>query len=773
MQDQPSRAAPSADNGPPQRSMYENSHSGTDTVKESPTPWNALVDRGANGCIAGRDMRVIERTERTIDLSGIDDHTVRNLTIVSAGGVVRTQKGDVVLVVHQAADMTRDSKTILSCGQMEHFGCTVNEKPKQVSGRTPYIMTIEGYKFPITIRKGLPYLQMRPYRDTDWENLPHVAITSPQTWNPAVMDSTVKEQWYQKQPQQLEAVVATPIDPEGNLKEDLEDNGDDDGSDRNHQAIDRGMVRSHFTETILDEMNDGYIICEADGELYDIDYDMDAHGEYYGFEKPSIECFPTTRASTRKSTQKSRERRKSRRRGNQKKIPQATPVTVPEMLDDDEPPELVKRQGTSSSDSESDEEPRTDSNNPARTMEVPSQFARPSKRNLERYTKYFPGANVNSIRKTFDATTQLGTRGAVKGMNLRNRIVAPNPVLNIPRRNEDVATDTLYSDTPAVDDGSTAAQFFIGRKSQFRTVSPMGPSDKNFPNALMDQIRRYGAMDRLVSDNARAEISARVKEILRTLVIDDWQSEPYKGNQNYSERGWRDTKTRTNNLLNFSGAPPEVWLLALMYVCFVQNHTAFDSLNGRTPTEWLLGYTPDIMVLLQFHFWEPVFYAKYDGKFPGDSTECLGRFVGIAENVGNAMTFKVLTENNKVICRSVIRSALSKGGHDNKRAKDKAPNLAPPLIEHDGRVNKEKTISPIREAPGKVVPETVEEGNSDTEDNVTTNAKRTFIHKAKEDILYSKREKAVEEGKPLPVVDISRLLGRTFINNPDDEGVQL
>jgi hypothetical protein len=44
--------------------------------------WSALIDRGANGCIAGREMKVIETTMRTIDLSGIDDHTVRNLTIV-------------------------------------------------------------------------------------------------------------------------------------------------------------------------------------------------------------------------------------------------------------------------------------------------------------------------------------------------------------------------------------------------------------------------------------------------------------------------------------------------------------------------------------------------------------------------------------------------------------------------------------------------------------------------------------------------------------------
>ena len=58
------------------------------STKESQRQWAALVDRGANGGIAGRDTRVIEPLEDWIDLSGIDNHTVRNLRLVQAGGVV-------------------------------------------------------------------------------------------------------------------------------------------------------------------------------------------------------------------------------------------------------------------------------------------------------------------------------------------------------------------------------------------------------------------------------------------------------------------------------------------------------------------------------------------------------------------------------------------------------------------------------------------------------------------------------------------------------------
>ena len=55
--------------------------------------WCALVDRGANGGISGDDSRVIWRTKIYIDLSGVDDHTVRNLELVTAGGVVESNKG--------------------------------------------------------------------------------------------------------------------------------------------------------------------------------------------------------------------------------------------------------------------------------------------------------------------------------------------------------------------------------------------------------------------------------------------------------------------------------------------------------------------------------------------------------------------------------------------------------------------------------------------------------------------------------------------------------
>jgi hypothetical protein len=80
----------------------------------------------------------------------------------------------------------------------------------------------------------------------------------------------------------------------------------------------------------------------------------------------------------------------------------------------------------------------------------------------------------------------------------------------------------------------------------------------------------------------------------------------------------------------------------------------------------MTGETPDISNLLQFKFFEPVYYYDPSVPFPA-SKECLGHFVGIAENVGDSMTFRVLTDvTQEIIARSTIRSATI-GDTVNKR----------------------------------------------------------------------------------------------------------
>ena len=188
--------------------------------------------------------------------------------------------------------------------------------------------------------------------------------------------------------------------------------------------------------------------------------------------------------------------------------------------------------------------------------------------------------------------------------------------MNVVRRNEPVATDTIWADVPAVDNGALGAQFFCGTQTLFCDVFEVR-TDADSVHTLEDVIRKRGAMDVLVSDRARAEISKAVKRILRHLCIDDWQSKPQYHHQNPAEQCYRWVKESCNRVMNTTGAPDYTWLLALQYVCFVGNRTAKESLKWRTPFEALSGSTPDISAILRFKFWEPVF-VKYEDSHGGN-----------------------------------------------------------------------------------------------------------------------------------------------------------
>jgi hypothetical protein len=107
---------------------------------------------------------------------------------------------------------------------------------------------------------------------------------------------------------------------------------------------------------------------------------------------------------------------------------------------------------------------------------------------------------------------------------------ARNPATNVPRRDEPMATDTIQSDTPAINGGEKYAQFFVGVHSLLSDVHGM-KSPASFPGVLTDQIIDRRAPTKLISDSAKVEISMAVRDILCTYGISSWQSEPYHQHQ--------------------------------------------------------------------------------------------------------------------------------------------------------------------------------------------------------------------------------------------------
>eukprot|EP00957_Ditylum_brightwellii_P085880 6533147-Ditylum_brightwellii.AAC.1 len=83
------------------------------------------------------------------------------------------------------------------------------------------------------------------------------------------------------------------------------------------------------------------------------------------------------------------------------------------------------------------------------------------------------------------------------------------------------------------------------------------------------------------------------------------------------------------------------------------NFTALESIGWITPHQACFRTTPDISTLLQYQFYQPIYYSDQEA-FPTTS-ECMGHWLGVAENKGDTLTYWILADNKQVLACSLIR----------------------------------------------------------------------------------------------------------------------
>ena len=158
-------------------------------AKASQAKHGSLVDRAANGGLAGSDVRVLSRSSRKCTVTGIDSHEVQGLDVVQCAAIVETNHSMVNLIMNEYACYGK-GQTIHSSGQIEWFKNSVDDRSVQVGGKQR-IFTIDGYAMPLVCRGGLMYLSLlgKP-SDEDLERYPSVHLTGPHEWDPSVLDYT-------------------------------------------------------------------------------------------------------------------------------------------------------------------------------------------------------------------------------------------------------------------------------------------------------------------------------------------------------------------------------------------------------------------------------------------------------------------------------------------------------------------------------------------------------------------------------------------------------
>jgi hypothetical protein len=538
-----------------------------------------LCDSGANGGVMSKEnCIVIEYVENaSVNLTGVGRIAVGGLPIGTTASVMKTDdEGEIIGLMPQSAIM-ETGESILSKGQIEHFGAIVDDRPRRNGGRQA-IITGEGYTIPIHIRDGLPRIDMRKPTQEEFDMLPHVFLTSDTPWDPRVLDEEYEESFHDSLMEDPEVIARREA--------------------RDPRVDNHGFLRSRDEYQVLFDAQDRFIqenspsVFPEDDEIY---FDaqctavkiLDPYGEY--------------------ST--------------------------------DEPQAYVSKLERAAN----------------RLLSIFPNRLRRQFPHLDALKPYFGWASNEKIKQMLDNTTQ-HYRGVVH-YPFRKHFKSRFPAANVPRRNEWVATDTFFCDTPAADDGipghagATMMQLYLGLQSGHVCGYPM-TSEKQIPETLEETIRKVGAPVGLMSDQAKAELHGRSKDLLRMYEIDDRQSEAEYQHQNPAERKIQDVKKTMNSIMDRTGCPSRWWLLAGLFTISLMN--VLPNSNGLIPDSVVTAQQTDVSKFMHFHFWQEVFVESHR---KGEKEE-LARWCYPADNVGDALTYWVLLDKSEtLVTRSNVRPA--------------------------------------------------------------------------------------------------------------------
>jgi hypothetical protein len=374
-----------------------------------------LIDHGANGGIAGSDCCIIKEMSCCVNIEGINNHVMEKCPIITAGTITNLNQGPVILIMNQYA-LSGKGTSIHSSPQMEWYDIDVDDKSMKVGGKQQ-LQTVDGYTIPLNVQRGLPYLDMHPYTDKEWEELPHIHITHEEDWDPSVLDheQSNDHDWYDQQP-------STPLlfpmfDEHGDLRHCIEAH-----TSRASDNIRDNVVRVEDSEDAI--FMDARCDLIEDGD--EISPDLNESMEWCLYQA-NLHCLVHS----------------------------------------------VDAQ---------------DSNNhfiphhPCTTL--------PSDHDYEALKPCFAWLPSDIIRKTFSETMQYARLPF--NTVLRKCYKSPNPALNIMCCSEPIATDTIQSDTPAINGRETYAQIFVGTCSLVTDMYGM-KSPAQFPGTLADNIMQHGA----------------------------------------------------------------------------------------------------------------------------------------------------------------------------------------------------------------------------------------------------------------------------------------
>jgi hypothetical protein len=138
-------------------------------------------------------------------------------------------------------------------------------------------------------------------------------------------------------------------------------------------------------------------------------------------------------------------------------------------------------------------------------------------------------------------------------------------------------------------------------------------------------------------------------------------------------------------------SPNRLWDYCGEWVTAIHRLTAHDipSLHDRVPCKAVESNTSDISEYAKFDRYQYVWYHDPAVQFPEDPKK-LGRWIGVADDVGSLMTFWILPASCRVLARLTVFT-LSQDEMDDPQVKSKLVQLDLAVAEKIGNDGMEVT----------------------------------------------------------------------------------
>ena len=269
--------------------------------------------------------------------------------------------------------------------------------------------------------------------------------------------------------------------------------------------------------------------------------------------------------------------------------------------------------------------------------------------NAERLA-YLWGIGIKAAERTLKSTTQLSTRHLNGKIHRRVRTrMHQRRYRQLWGHLSRFSSDTFKTKIKSLR-GSQYFQLFCNDGAFTKVYPLIGRRDAHL--ALNKFLHEIGIPSELHTDGAGELVHGEWDKLCQRYKIHRTFTEPHSPWQNIAERAGGIIKARTKDMMRRTNTPVILWDYCVEYMAELRSMTAtgiFD-LNGRTPFEAVLGFTPDISELTEFSWFHWVWF--HDPVNP--DKDHLGRWMGPAHNIGQGLAYYVLNQNAEVIVRSTV-----------------------------------------------------------------------------------------------------------------------